>query len=350
MPHKAVMDQHSFEQVPLSVLPLPLILLDSEWRIKQTNLLAQEALCKSDRQLVSKQLSDIFSPSGEIERLLAMLTPYGGGVSDHQLCMQDSGMPVSLHLGMHEGGVAAIFVPEAHRSEVERHAKRHEMAEAVARIALEMAHEVKNPLAALRGASQWLSEQAMNSDAKEAVEQMIKGVDRIRDRIDAFLQVGPRAPVQMEMTNLHALIQDIIQYPEGIYISRVFDPSLPDILAHPARLRQALENLWQNALEAADSKIEWQTRMAPLVHLPGHQGKVIEISITNDGAVIPAELHERLFEPYVTGKQRGSGLGLAQVERVMLEHGGRVNVDSANGRTTMTLQLPVKYLAEENQT
>jgi len=341
------MNYDSLDHVPLAILPLPMILLDEASRIRQTNLLAQEALCKSNRQLIGHHLSDIFSPAVEIERLLAMLTPYGGSISDHQLCMQDSGMPVSLHLGMHEGGIAAIFVPEAHRSEVERHAKRHEMAEAVARIALEMAHEVKNPLAALRGASQWLSEQEMSADAREAVGQIIQGVDRIRDRIDAFLQVGPRAPVRMEMTNLHALIQDIIQYPDGIYISRVFDPSLPEILAHPARLRQAFENLWQNALEAAESKIEWQTRMAPLVHLPGHNGKVVEISITNDGAMIPEELRDRLFEPYVTGKQRGSGLGLAQVERVMLEHGGRVNVDSANERTTMTLQLPVRTVHDD---
>jgi len=348
-----------FDQIPLSILPLPMLLLDDQARVLQANLLAQEALCKSNRQLAGHHLADVFTPAGEIERLLSLLSPYSGGVSDHQLCMKDGGMPVSLHLGMHENsmhesgmhetGMTAIFVPEAQRSEVERHARRHEMAEAVARIALEMAHEVKNPLAALRGASQWLSEQDMNADAKEAVGQMISGVDRIRDRIDAFLQVGPRASVQMEMTNLHALIQDIIpnregQYSEGIYISRVFDPSLPEILSHPARLRQAFENLWQNALEAADSKIEWQTRMAPLVHLPGHHGKVVEISITNDGAMIPESLQDRLFEPYVTGKQRGSGLGLAQVERVMLEHGGRVNVKSENGRTTMTLHLPVKQV------
>jgi len=159
--------------------------------------------------------------------------------------------------------------------------------------------------------------------------------------------VGPRASTHMEMTNLHALIQDVIPHGEhqcsdDIYVSRVFDPSLPEILSHPERLRQAFENLWQNALDAADSKIEWQTRMAPLIHLPGHQGKVVEISITNDGTMIPEALKDRLFEPYVTGKQRGSGLGLAQVERVMLEHGGRVNVKSENGRTTMTLHLPVK--------
>ncbi len=331
-----------FNHVPLSILPLPLLLLDRDAHVQQANLLAQETLFRSNRQLEGHHLNEIFSPAIEIDRLLSLLSPYSSGVSDHQLCVSGDGMPVSMHLGMHEDGMTAIFVPEAHRSEVERHARRHEMAEAVSRIALEMAHEVKNPLAALRGAGQWLSEQQMNDDAHEAVTQMIGSVDRIRDRIDAFLQVGPRAEVRMEMTNLHILIQDIVYVPDGIHLSRVFDPSLPDILTHPARLRQAFENLWQNALEAAESRIEWQTRMAPLVHLPGHQGKVVEVSITNDGALIPDELRERMFEPYVTGKARGSGLGLAQVERVMLEHGGRVSVDSGNGRTTMTLHLPVK--------
>ena len=181
----------------------------------------------------------------------------------------------------------------------------------------------------------------MADSSKEAVEQMLAGVDRIRDRIDAFLQVGPRAPVEMEWVNIHSLIQDVIQPLDGIQVSRVFDPSISEVLVHPARFRQALENLWQNAVEAADRSIEWQTRMAPLVHLPGHQGKVIEIALTNDGMMIPPALQDRLFEPYVTGKQRGSGLGLALVERVMLEQHGRVKVKSEQGRTTLTLQLPV---------
>jgi len=331
--------QHDY--IPLSAIPLPLIQLDMDARILRANILAQEALGKSSKRLVGLQLSEIFSPKPEIEALLKRLTPHNG-LSDHQVCIHSTRMPVSLHMCYSDEGLSVVFVPEAHRTEVDQHTKRHEMAEAVARIALEMAHEVKNPLAALRGATQWLSEQELPVSSKEAVAQMMVGVDRIRDRIDNFLQVGPRASVKMELTNIHALIQDVVHYQDGINIGRVFDPSLPETLVHPARFRQALENLWQNALEAADKKIEWQTRMAPLVHLPGHDGKVIEIIVTNDGAMIPAELQERLFEPYVTGKQRGSGLGLALVERVMLEHGGRVKMKSENGRTTLTLQLPVK--------
>jgi len=327
--------------ISLAALPLPTLLLDAEARLTQANVYAQEALGNSERRLMGKDLYALFSPKAEVEKLLDRLSP-SCSVSGNQICIRASGMPVSLHLNLYDAGMAAVFVPEARRSEVEQHAKRHEMAEAVARIALEMAHEVKNPLAALRGASQWLSEQNLSTLNKEAVVQMLTGVDRIRDRIDSFLQVGPHASVQMTLTNIHSLIQSVICYHPGIQVHRSFDPSLPDTLLHAARLTQALENLWQNAVEAADSKIEWQTRMAPLVHLPDHDGQVIEISITNDGAMIPLELRDRLFEPYVTGKQRGSGLGLALVERVMLEHGGRVNVDSGNGRTTMTLQIPIK--------
>lgn len=335
------------DSISFSAVPLPLLLLDEQKLIARANIPAQEAVGISERRLIGLQLSDIFSPKAEIEKLFERLTPHSG-VSDHQICILNSGLPVSLHLGWHDDGLSALFVPEAHRTEVEQHAKRHEMAEAVARIALEMAHEVKNPLAALKGAAQWLAEQKELSDSnREAVAQMLIGVERIRDRIDAFLQVGPRAQVQMEMTNIHTLIQHVICHQDGIHVRRVFDPSLPETLTHSARLSQAFENLWQNAVEAAESSIEWQTRMAPLVHLPGHHGQVIEVRITNDGRMVPQELRERLFEPYVTGKTRGSGLGLALVERVMVEHGGRVNVSSENGRTTMTLHLPVRRLERE---
>jgi len=333
------------DNISLSALPLPTVIFNIDGELVLANVVAQEALGTSEQRLKGQHLRDLFSPEAEVTTLFNRLTPYCS-VSDNTMCIRSNSIPISLHLSIFDGGMSAIFVPEARRSEVEQHAKRHEMAEAVARIALEMAHEVKNPLAALRGASQWLSEQALPKSSKEAVTQILTGVDRIRDRIDSFLQVGPHAAVQMQMANVHSLIQGVISYQEGIYIGRVFDPSLPETLVHAARFTQALENLWQNAVEAADHKIEWQTRMAPLVHLPGHQGQVIEISITNDGAMIPLDLRDRLFEPYVTDKKRGSGLGLALVERVMLEHGGRVNVDSGKGRTTFTLHLPIKQSDE----
>ncbi|MDQ6992310.1 MAG: ATP-binding protein [Mariprofundus sp.] len=333
------------EQLSWSMLPLPTLLLDNDARVLQVNEFGQEVFGKSNRQLLGRELADLFSPAVEVQRLLGLLRPLAGRVSDHQLCIHD-GMPVSLHLSQYESGITAMFIPELHRSEIEQHTHRHEMAETVARIALEMAHEVKNPLAALKGATQWLNEQTLSPSAKEAAMRMLGDVERIRQRIDAFLQVGPRAAMQMQAMNIHALILDVSQPLEGVRISRVFDPSLPDIVVDGGRLRQALENLWQNAVDAAASYIEWQTRMAPLVHLPGSHGQVIEVRITNDGEAVPEALRQRLFEPFVTGKERGSGLGLALVQQVMLEHHGRINMKNEHGRTTMIMHLPLQYTGE----
>ncbi|RMH61908.1 MAG: two-component sensor histidine kinase [Zetaproteobacteria bacterium] len=327
------------EQAPW--LPLPWLLLDKEGTIVDCNLLAQETLGRSQRRLRGQSLCSLFAPTSTVNQLLVRLTPHAG-VSAHQLRIRATDTPASLHLGMYEHGISAVLVPEAHRTEIEQQSKRQEMAEAIARIALEMAHEVKNPLAALRGAAQWLSEQVAEREQQEALQRILSNVDRIRDRIDAFLQVGPRADVNMEPTNIHALIHEVSYRSPDIQLNLVFDPSLPEPLLHAGRMRQALENLWQNAIEAGPSYIEWQTRMAPTVRLPGHSGKVIEVRITNDGATIPEHLRDRLFEPYVSGKARGSGLGLALVQRVMLEHGGSVHIKAETGRTSVILHLPVK--------
>jgi len=327
--------------IQISLLPLPLLLLDGEGRIVNANLAAEEQLGTSAARLAGRHLAGLFAPESAIADVLERVRGQLESVSDHGLTHRVNGQPYSLHISASESGLAAIFLPEINRYEVEQQSRRHEMAEAVARIALEMAHEVKNPLAALRGAAQWLAEHSTSDETAETTRHIITEVDRIRERIDAFLQLGPRAEVEMMPVNIHTLLDDVSIADRDITIRRVYDPSLPEIPAHPARLRQAFENLWRNALEAEGSYIEWQTRVAT-VKLPNHPGPVMEITISNDGASIPADMQARLFEPYVTNKQRGSGLGLAIVERVMLEHGGRVQVSGGKGRTCFILHLPIR--------
>ena len=337
---------HNLKEIAISNLPLPMLLLDGRGKIVDANVMAEEQLGTSARKLAGRHLSDFFEPSSGIDAMLERVSQ-GETVTDNAFSSRLTHMPFSLHLGPHGSGSALLMVPEGNRSEVERQAKRHEMAEAVARIALEMAHEVKNPLASLRGASQWLSEQAGDKDTVEISTHMLSEVDRIKERIDSFLQLGPRADIAMEPINIHALLDDVCRAPEGVHLHRVYDPSLPKLLVHEARLRQAIENLWRNALEAGSTLIEWQTRMASMVALPGHQGAVVELKITSNGAPIPESLMEHLFQPFVTGKERGSGLGLAIVQRVVQEHAGRVKLSSEAGRTIFVLHLPLKNSGEE---
>jgi len=335
----------NLKEIAISNLPLPMLLLDGWGKVVAANVMAEEQLGTSTRKLAGRHLSDFFEPSSGVNAILERVSQ-GETVTDNAFSSRLTHMPYSLHLGPHGSGSALLMVPEGNRSEVERQAKRQEMAEAVARIALEMAHEIKNPLASLRGASQWLSEQAGDKDTVEISAHMLSEVDRIKERIDSFLQLGPRADIAMEPVNIHALLDDVCRAPEGVHLHRVYDPSLPKLLAHEARLRQAIENLWHNALEAGSTLIEWQTRMAPMVALPGHQGSVVELKITSNGTPIPESLMEHLFQPFVTGKERGNGLGLAIVQRVIQEHGGRVKLASGQGRTTFVLHLPLQLVEQ----
>jgi len=325
----------------LDSMPLAVMLLDEQGHITHANELAQGHMGTSLKQMFGQHLADFLQPSSEVKAMLERALQ-GETVADDAFCGRQNHMPYSLHFGPMQDykGVVVGLIPEANRSEVEEHAKRHEMAETVARIALEMAHEVKNPLAALRGAAQLLHEQSVG-DAAEISAHILAEVDRIKERIDTFLQVGPRADVAMTEINIHALLDDVCVASENVQVRRVYDPSLPSLWVHETRLRQAIENLWVNALEADSTCIIWETRIAPLVALPGHQGMVMELSMRSNGQPIPEALRSRLFEPYVSNKARGSGLGLAVVQRVVQEHGGRISLKAGSSDTTFVMHLPI---------
>jgi len=327
---------------PITAIPLPLLLLDANGLVLGANFLAQDCLGISERSLENRHLSTFFSPDQEVHRLLSRLVDTGEEVSDHCLYLRSTDMPFSLHAGQVKGGMAIVLIPEGVRAEVNIQLRQKGMAEAVARIALEIAHEIKNPLTALRGATQWLSEHSDSGESMEATRMMLSEVDRIRERIDDLLQLGPRADTGMQLVNIHSILDDVCKPIGGVQLRRVFDPSLPELMANPVRLRQAIENLWVNALEAGSRHIEWSTRVVPMASIPMHVGVTIEARIVSDGVDIPDQLREHLFEPFVTGKKRGSGLGLAIVQRVMLEHEGRVLLQSEQGRTTFILQLPLR--------
>ncbi len=329
------------ENIAIASLPLPLLLVDQNGRIQGVNVEAEAALGVSRKSLLGHSMRTLFAPESEIALMLERMRDCQEPLSVHGLHERANGGACSLHLGPASGGFVLLMVPESNRQELEQQSKKQEMAEAVARIALEVAHEVKNPLAALRGAAQWLSEQGLAGGQKEAVDMMLSEVDRIRERIDSFLQLGPRAPLGMEPVNIHTLIDEVCRPVDGVNLRRVYDPSLPPVLTHAGRLRQAIENLWRNAIEAGAHHIEWQTRVDPTVKLPGHKGPVLEVRISNDGEPVPQEIRGHVFEPFVTGKTRGSGLGLALVQRVMIEHNGKVTLRSAPGRTTFVLHLPI---------
>ncbi|MDQ6979692.1 MAG: ATP-binding protein [Mariprofundaceae bacterium] len=322
-------------------LPVALLMLDEYHTVIYANDGAQAAIGTSLRRIHGKALQDFFGPEEKVECMLKRALR-GETVSDDSFYSCRDHIPHTLHFGPSATqGVMVVMIPEGNRHDAEALFRAQKRTETVSRIALEQAHEVKNPLTSLRGAAQLLDE-LVPPEQQDLCQHILREADRIRERVDVFLQLGPRANVQMTAVNIHALLDDVCQASAGIRLHRVYDPTLPPLLLHESRLRQAIENLWFNAIEAGADFIEVQTRSNPLIRLPKHQGMVLEIRISSNGEAVPPDLRDRLFEPYVSAKSRGNGLGLAIVQQVIHEHNGRIHFRADGALSRFILQIPIQ--------
>ncbi len=327
-------------RVPLEALPLPALSLSPSLRVLAANQLALETLGVSLRELARAPLARFFAPEAELARLIS----HAQQVPARSCAILVAGRPASVWLAPEQEARLLLFALDDAKAEIEELAQRREKAELIARLVMELAHEVRNPLAGLRAAAQWLSERLPDEpEMQEAAQIVLEQASRIEARIATLLALGPRDKLPQTRVNLHELIDEVsIGAPSHVRVFRNFDPGLPELVACRARLAQALENLWRNALEANPSWIEWRTSARPLAPMPGIGRPVVEVRITNDGAPVPPEVAARAFEPYVSGKRTGSGLGLAIVEQVMREHGGRARLIAEPGRTSVVLHLPLR--------
>jgi two-component system nitrogen regulation sensor histidine kinase GlnL len=223
-----------------------------------------------------------------------------------------------------------------------------------------LAHEIKNPLAAIRGASQLLARRVGPAD-KPLASIITSETDRIAGLIDRMQQLGSAPAVEPGSCNLHEAIRSAMASVRaargsGVELVEEFDPSLPPVAADPAALIQVLINLIGNACDAcaggADPRVEVRTRfVSGLVYNVIRLGKAtrlpVEIVVSDNGPGIDAAFREHVFEPFVTGKPGGQGLGLALVRKLLRDMGGRIvhDRDEKAGLTHFRVNLA---MAREN--
>ncbi|UVI38890.1 two-component system sensor histidine kinase NtrB [Qipengyuania spongiae] len=217
-----------------------------------------------------------------------------------------------------------------------------------------LAHEIKNPLSAIRGASQLLARRSEPRNVPLA--HLIEAeVDRIAGLVDRMQQLGQQSVEPLGPVNLHEAVRSAMATmragrPEGPELKEEFDPSLPLVLAHRAVLEQVLINLLANACDAAsavvDPMVQVRTRfVSDLVIKTVTSGRSIrlpiEITVTDNGSGVPAELRDHVFRPFTTSKPGGQGLGLALARKLVTDMGGRVayHRDDAAGLTHFRINL-----------
>ena len=340
-------------------LPLPAFVLDAGDRIERVNPAAETFLNASARSLRGAPIWDIVMVDAPLEQAFARIraaqaplyindVDLGGGERPPMQCNLQI-----APLG-EEGACGRVLLLISPRDLAHRVGASKSVGTA-ARSAIGMAamiaHEIKNPLAGITGAAQLLSMRLGRED-REMTDLIVAESRRIVALLRQVEQFGNLRPPELRAVNLHDVLDRArrsaaVSFGSHMAIEERYDPSLPAALADADQLLQVVQNLLRNAAEAQPGggriRIRTYYETSLRLHRPDGSNAALplQMAIEDDGPGLAPEIAEHAFEPFVSGRENGTGLGLALVSKIVTEHGGWLSLDSAPGRTVFRVSLPV---------
>ncbi len=343
----------------LAALPSAVIALDRGGMLRFVNPAAEQMFGVSSAALLGHPLTDFVAPHSQVFALADAVWRSGGSIAEYDVLLEGprfSARSVTIQ-GAPAGEGADLLVLTLHErtiaDKMDRQMTNRNAARSVTAMAAMLAHEVKNPLSGIRGAAQLL-EQDADAPGRELTQLICDETDRIValvDRMEAFSEYAPLTRAEVNIHEVLDRVRKIAQsgFARHVRISEEYDPSLPPVHGDRDLLLQVFLNLIKNAAEAAPgvggeivltSAYRHGFRLAVLGgdgrrHLP------LMVSVADNGSGIPEDLKPYLFDPFVTTKRNGTGLGLALVAKVIGDHGGVIEFDSQPRRTVFRVFLPV---------
>lgn len=353
-------DTHGFDPVSvLSALPFAVLAVDSDTRIHFMNGAAEQFFEQGASGLIGGRLDRLLPAHSPLFSLIAQAAGGQTSVAEYDVSLTfpqnrtrnlaitaaplADGSPLTV-VSLHEQSIARRINSQiAHRN----------AARSVTGLAALLAHEVKNPLSGIRGAAQLLETAVSDEDDLGLTRLICEETDRICDLVDR-MGLFSDGEISRSAVNIHLVLERVRRVAEagfGRHVEFVeeYDPSLPPVYGNADQLIQVFLNIVKNACEAVPAgkgKIVLRTAYQHGIRLalPGGASRVqlpLIVSITDNGAGIPPDVASNLFDPFVTSKTDGSGLGLALVAKVVGDHGGIVEFETDENGTEFRLRLPM---------
>lgn len=353
--------------IVLDAMPHPVLMVGPDLAITYVNGSAEQFFAASAAVLVGRALDDFVPFGSPVLALIRQVQETGSSVNEYGV---ELGTPragersVDIQVAAvseYPGHVMVLLQERTMAHKMDRQLTHRGAARSVTGMAAVLAHEIKNPLSGIRGAAQLL-ELSGPEDNKKLTRLICDETDRICKLVDRMEVFSDERPVPREPINIHAVLGRVKQlaatgFAKGLKVVEEYDPSLPPVLGDKDQLIQVFLNLVKNAAEAVDrpdGAIHLTTAYRPGVRLsvPGSKDRVslpLEICVIDDGPGVPHDLMPHLFDPFVTTKSSGTGLGLALVAKIIGDHGGIIECDSQPRRTVFRVLMPMHTPVERRK-
>jgi two-component system nitrogen regulation sensor histidine kinase GlnL len=337
-----------------NALPMPALVLDAEDCIADVNGPAEGFLNRSAKALAGQELGRLADVEGGLTAATARVRRNNASLTLHDTTVRlgpGPGLRCDVFVSPLGAHVLILISPRDISGRVQRGRSSRSAARSAIGMAEMLAHEIKNPLAGITGAAQLLS-MNLEKDDLELTDLIVVETRRIVALLDQVEQFGNLRPPQRRAVNLHDVLDRarrsaMVGFAAHMTIVDAFDPSLPPTWADPDQLQQVFLNLLKNAAQvgAQGGRITIRTFYELSLRVrrrDGSGGSVpLQVEIVDDGPGVPPEMMGNLFEPFVSGRENGTGLGLALVAKIVHEHDGWITVESEPGRTAFRISLPL---------
>jgi len=340
----------------LAAVPVPVVVLDAENRFRSVNSAAELFFQISAGPLSQMRLEDLLPEDNRLFSVIDQVRHFESQVSDHDLTLESPRLHrrgVSAHAGPlpeTPGHVVLTLQDGSTAQMLDRQLNFRGAVRGASAMAAVLAHEVKNPLSGIRGAAQLLEQGAAEAD-RELCQLIQDEADRIRGLVDRF-DIFSERQVELGPVNIHQVLDHVRRIAASGFAAHLrfvqeYDPSLPPVWGNRDLLVQILLNLVKNAAEAVDP-IHGEITLSTAYHhgvriaVPGSKERVhlpLQVSVRDNGPGIPDEIRATMFEPFVSTKRGGQGLGLALVGKLVADQGGLIECDARPGRTVFRLYL-----------